>query len=235
MHCPSRNFATLAIALLLAACSAPAPPPAETVAAQASEAQANKELAIYRQLQQEKSWELAAPIGEGIVSRFPGSLAAREVGETLADTTAKASAIASRRRLERLWSYQSGKESGGNQSTASIYSDDAVESRRVRLVLRRHSDWGESVYLYDGGKGFTCRGTCRVTAHFDDQVRQLKAYLPPTGEPALFIEGEKDFVDRLQRAQELRLEVTGKDGQRRTLHFEVGGFAPARWKPPARA
>jgi hypothetical protein len=91
------------------------------------------------------------------------------------------------------------------------------------------------VYLYDGGKGFTCRGTCRVTAHFDDQVRQLKAYLPPTGEPALFIEGEKDFVDRLQRAQELRLEVTGKDGQRRTLHFEVGGFAPARWKPPARA
>lgn len=211
----------------LAACSkGPADaPPAAAQAAMAAEAQADKELAIYRQLMGEKSYELAAPIGHGIVSRFGQSLAAREVKETLADTEAKASAIATRRRLERLWSYQSGKESGGEQNTASLYSSDVAAGDRVRLILRRHSAWGQSVYLFGDGKGFECRGNCTLAVHIDEQpVKRLKAYLPETGEPALFIADDKAFISLLAHAQKIGMDVLEKGKQPRTLVFETGGF-----------
>ena len=187
-------------------------------------------LELYRKLQQEKSWELAAPIGQEIVAKYPGSGAAKEVAETLTDTSAKAKAITTRRRLERLWIYQSGTESGGAQSTASIYSSDPARDDRVRLILRRHSQWGHSAYLFGSGKGFECRGTCSLAMHFDDQpVLRMKAYLPPTGEPAIFISDDKAFIAKLGGAQKLGIEITEKGKRPRTVVFEVGGFDPARF------
>jgi hypothetical protein len=217
---------------LVAACSPqPSTGPAPAPAASPTHAQATHSLELYRQLQQQQAWELAAPLGQEIVAKYPGSPAAREVAETLTDTSAKAKAIADRRRLERLWIYQSGKESGGDQHTASIYSSDPAVGERVRLILRRHSDWGQSVYLFGPGKGFDCRGTCTVQAHFDDQPQKLKAYLPPSGEPALFIRDDEAFIARLARTQKLTLEVRMKGGAARTLVYEVGGFDPAKFPP----
>lgn len=220
----------LLIAAALAACSPSQPPaPAAPAAAPAADAQLTKALELYRKLQQEQSWELAAPIGQEIVAKYPDSAAAREVQETLADASAKASAITTRRRLAQLWIYQAGKESGGDQVSASIYSSDAAPASRIRLVLRRHSDWGQSVYLFGSGKGFECRGTCTLAARFDDQPVKLKAYLPPSGEPAMFISDDKAFLARLADTQKLAIDVVEKGKGPRTLVFEVGGFDPAKF------
>lgn len=230
MHSISRAVALILAAVLPAACSQPAPPPTAP-SVPAAETQGRKELELYRQLQQEKSYELAAPIGAEIVAKYPQSQAAKEVQETLADTTAKATALTTRRRLERLWSYQSGKESGGTQNTASIYSGDPTDTR-VRLVLRRHSAWGQSVYLFGNGKGFECGASCSVGVRFDEQpVQRMKAYLPETGEPALFISDDKIFLKRIGGAQKISIDVVEKGKGPRTLVFEVGGFDAAKFPP----
>jgi hypothetical protein len=223
---------------VLAACSkGPSPESAQQApaAAPVADAQTSKALDLYRTLRQEKNWELAAPIGQEIVAKYPASAAASEVRQTLAETTAQATALTTHRRLERLWSYQSGKESGGEQTTASIYSSDALSDNRVRLILRRHSAWGQSAYLFGGGKGFECRGTCSLAARFDaQQPQRIKAYLPPTGEPALFISDDKAFIAKLHGTQKLSIDVNEKGKAQRTLVFEVGGFDPDKFPPVAK-
>lgn len=227
---PNLVLVLLIAAVALGGCSAPSAPPPP--AAPAADAQVGRALTLYRTLRQQQSWESAAPVGQDIVSRYPDSAAAKEVRETLPDTTAKATALTTQRRLQRLWSYQSGKESGGNQSTASIYSNDSAAADRVRLILRRHSAWGNSAYLYDSGKGFECRGTCSLKLRIDDQPEQrIKAYLPPTGEPALFISDDKAFIAKLEHAQKISIDVVGKARGARTLVFDVGGYDAAKFLP----
>lgn len=233
-----RIAATAALVLLLAACGPKGPTPEEQAAAAraAIEAQANKSLELYRTLLAEESWELAAPIGREIVDKYPQTAAAREVAKTLEDATTRGEAIAETRRLQQLWLYQSGEESGGWQNVATLHSADRDRNARVRLVLRKHTDWGTSVYLFGLGKGFECRGTCKLPAKVDGEARTFTAYLPETGEPAMFIRGEKAFLDTLGKARRIEIEVTEKDRKPRTLLFEVGGFDPARWpdaKKPA--
>ena len=141
---PLRCVALTSLVFMGACSSSQAPQQAAPTAAPApatpavDPAQA-KELALYRQLLQGEQWELAAPIGKELVEKYPGSAAAAEVQKTLADVTAKATAAVAQRRLTALWIYQSGKESGGDQVTASIYSSDQNPDARVRLILRRHS------------------------------------------------------------------------------------------------
>jgi hypothetical protein len=224
----------LLLAALCTACAPPGPTPEEQAAAAATaiEAQANKSLELYRTLLKEESWELAAPIGQEIVDKYPSSAAAKEIATTLADARAKGEAVTARRRLQQLWIYQSGEESGGQQNVASIYSSDHVASARVRLVLRRHTDWGQSVYLFGAGKGFECRGNCSLDARVDGKPRKIRAYLPATGEPALFIRDDKAFLATLEQARRIELDVVEKGRSPRTLVFEVGGFDATRWPLP---
>ena len=223
-------------ATLLAACSeknAPAPAPNATASAQpAARSQAAKSLDMYHQLLQSNSYELAGPIGQEIVAKYPGTPEAREVKETLADTIAKAEAITTRRRLERLWIYQSGKESGGDQTTASIYNSQPVADR-IRLILRRHSQWGQSVYLFDSGKGFECGRNCTITARFDDAApEKLKAHLPETGEPAIFISDDRAFITKMAKAEKISFDVTPKGRTPETLVYEVGGYTADKFGTP---
>lgn len=233
-HHTVRRLMTLTLLVLSAGCAPPGPTPEQQAAAAASamEAQANKALELYRTLLQEKSFELAAPIGQEIIEKYPASAAAKEVATTLADAKAKGEEISTRRRLERLWIYQSGEESGGQQTSASIYSANRTADDRVRLVLRRHSDWGQSVYLYGAGKGFECRATCALAAHFDGKAETIKAYRPETGEPALFIRDDKSFLARLARTRKISIEVSETGRRPRTLMFEVGGFDASQWPQP---
>jgi hypothetical protein len=224
-------------ALLLAACSDKKPaPPASTAGATstdvAANAQAEKSLDMYHQLLQSKSYELAGPIGQEIVAKYPNSSEAKEVKETLADTLAKAEAITSRRRLEKLWIYQSGKESGGEQTTASIYNSQPGTDH-VRLILRRHSQWGQSVYLFGSGKGFECGKSCAITTHFDDAAPvKLKAYAPETGEPAIFISDDRAFIAKMGKAEKISFDVTPKGKAPETLVYEVGGYASDKFGTP---
>ena len=233
----SAVFVLVSAAMLIASCSdkssAPAPSPAAS--APAANPQAAKSVEMYRQLLQSKSYELAGPIGQEIVARYPGSPEAKEVQETLADTVAKGSAIVARRRLERLWIYQSGKESGGEQTTASIYSSGPASSERVRLVLRRHSAWGQSAYLFGSGKGFDCGKACSVSVHFDDApALRMKAHLPETGEPAIFISDDRAFIAKMQKAKKVSIDVDVKGKGVQTLLFEVGGYDAEKFGTPVK-
>jgi hypothetical protein len=228
-------FAILAAASL-AACSdkssAPVAPARAPNAAPAADAQATKSIEMYRQLLLSKSYELAGPIGEEIVQKYPNTAAAKEVQETLADTSAKATAIASRRRAERLWIYQSGKESGGDQNTASIYANGNAADR-VRLVLRRHSAWGQSAYLFGSGKGFDCAKACAMQVRFDEAPPQrIRAHLPETGEPAIFISDDRAFIAKLSKAQKVSIDATLKGKGAQTLVFDVGGYDPEKFPTP---
>jgi len=228
---------TTLVAINVLGCSSQDAPTATNAATTATPPMANpqaaKELAMYQELLRSQNDELAAPIGQEIVQKFPGSAAAIEVQQTLADVTNRAQASSEKRRLERLWSYQSGQESGGTQNTASIYSAEPnSEAERVRLVLRRHSAWGQSVYLFGNGKGFDCGKACTLTLSFDDQApSRVKASLPPTGEPAIFIEDDRAFIAKLEKARTLVVNVTLKGRGSQTLKFEIGGYSPSKFPP----
>ncbi len=221
--------------MLVAACSqqGPAPPAAPTASAlaAANEAAADKELKLYQQMLAEHSEALAAPVGEEIVQKYPGTAAAAEGQKTLPQIQADAKAKAEHERLANLWYYQTANVDG-MQNTASIYSAPA-SANSVRLVLRRHVKWGQSVYLFapDGSKGFVCKDECNVSMRFDGKRETWKAYLPKTGEPAMFIKDDRRFIAAMQKAKTIEMDVTSRDHGKQTLKFEVGGYDPARFLP----
>lgn len=228
---PARLAAPVAAALL-AACSpgTPSAPPAPT--APVNTPQQASDLQLYQTLVARKQYELAAPIGAGVIERSPASPAAAEIRKTLADTQAKAKVINDERRLAGLWLYQTGEQSGGTQHTATIYpSTPAWANGRIRLILRRHSDWGQSVYFYDtGDAGFVCKSHCKLALKVDGKdARALDGYLPETGEPAMFIDHDPAFVKLMESAKTLDITVHPKGRDAAPLHFEVAGFDAAQW------
>jgi len=221
--------------LLLVACSqqsgSPAPT-AEQQKAQADTAAAAGNLATYRQLLKLHNDEMVVTMGKDIVSRFPGSDAVKEVEQTLPAIEKRYEANREKNRLAGLWTYQVAPMAGGTQSTASIYSTRAGDSDPVRLVLRRHTSWGQSAFLYGSKPGFLCRGNCTITGKADGRPVRIKAFTPQGGEPALMILDDKAFIALLEKTGKLELDVTLLDGKRdETLVYEVGGFDPARWTP----
>ncbi|HEX5952173.1 MAG TPA: hypothetical protein VFY94_03260 [Rhodanobacteraceae bacterium] len=227
-------FVVLA-ALAISACSqqGETPPAAPSASAQAAanEAAADKELKLYQQMLAEHSDVLAAPVGEEIVQKYPGTSAAAEVQKTLPQIQAAAKAKAEHDRLANLWYYQTANVDG-MQHTASTYSEPRG-ANSVRLVLRRHVKWGESVYLFapDGSKGFVCKNLCSIVMRFDGKRETWKAYLPETGEPAMFIKDEKRFIAALQKAKVIEMDVTSRERGKETLKFEVGGYEPSKFLP----
>lgn len=191
--------------------------------------QAAQKLKLYRQMLSAHRDDLAAPIGEEIATDYPNTPAAAEVQKTLPGIQAKAKAAAEHDRLAALWLYQTGMQSGGKQISASISSSKPAGAAAVRLILRRHSKWGQSAYLFGSGKGFVCKGQCEVPMHFDGKLEEWKAYLPKTGEPALFIKDDSRFIKALEKARVIEMDVVTKNHGKETLTFEVGGYAPAKF------
>lgn len=221
--------------LLLAACSGGnAPPPADAaaVAKAANEAKATKQLALYEQMRASGSVDLAASLGSELVGKYPGTTAAAQVQKTLPDVRAKAMQKAESLRLARLWAYNAVPEAGGTQYTGAIDSRQALppaadkKARRIRLVLRQHPKWGQSVYLLLDNATFDCRKGCAtLPVSFDEgKPEHMKATIPPTGEPALFIDDDKAFIARLRKAKTVAIDVTIKDIGEYKAVYEVGGF-----------
>ncbi len=231
----------LLTALLLAGCSGGTPPPSpeQTAAAAkaASETKAGNALKLYEQMRASASWDLATSLGDELLQKYPGTAAATQVRSTLAEVRAKATEQLETRRLTRLWAYNAVPESGGTQYTAAIASkqplkntDAKSKTKRIRLVLRQHPKWGQSVYLLLDDARFDCRKGCAtLPVHFDDAPAQrMKATIPPTGEPALFIDDDKGFIARIQKVKNVAIDVTIKDDGEQTVVFEVGAFDPTK-------
>jgi len=209
------RFVIVALALSLAACSSSqqnAPPAQDAARAQAAAnaAKSKEQLDMYEKLRSAGNLELAASIGEQIVQKFPGSDAATQVQKTLAEAQAAAKEAGAKRRLAALWLYQSGMMEGGAQNTATIKPSVPSSGAGVQLILRRHADWGQSVYLYGTAPGFSCANPCTVGVRFDDTPQRLRASLPPTGEPAMFIEDDTIFLQKMQKAKTVTIEATPK-------------------------
>lgn len=224
--------------LMVAACS-PSSQPAANEAQQATEnSRAQQDLGLYQTLRERDQFELAAPIGEGVLNRAPNSAAAAEIRKTLPDTQTKANGINEKNRLAQLWLYQSGEQSGGQQNTATLHpSRPASDHDRIRLILRRHSDWGQSAYLYDRKDlGFVCKGQCKLALKVDGEpAKPLKASLPDTKDPAMFIDNDKRLLKLLATATTLEITAHIKGEGERALYFEAGGFDLERWPEPSKA
>jgi hypothetical protein len=223
------SVAVLCGVLVLAGCSSPEQ--GGTDAAPAAQADASaRQLDTYRQLLRIHNDEMAVTMGHAILERYPDSAAAKEVQQTLPPIEQRWKVNSEKARLAALWQYQVSPMQGGTQSTATNYSSQPVNDR-VRVVLRRHTAWGRNVFLYGSGHGFVCRGTCTIPATFDGKPHGIKAFAPSTGEPALMIRDDGDFIARLEKAKKITMAVTRVDGEKKeTLVYEVGGFDPAKWQ-----
>ena len=218
---------------LLAACSggsAPPPPDPAVAAKAAQEAKANKQLALYEQMRASGSVDLAAAVGNELVAKYPDTAAAAQTQKTLDAVRTQGAQKAQAQRLSRLWIYTATPEAGGTQYAAAIESKAPIKAldkrARIRLVLRQHPKWGQSVYLLLDNATFDCRKGCAtLPVRFDDaKAERMKATIPPTGEPALFIDPDKEFIAKLQKAKTVAIDVTIKGGGEQTITFEVGGY-----------
>ncbi|MEP6938506.1 MAG: hypothetical protein ABI846_01990 [Rudaea sp.] len=189
---------------------------------------------LYDQMRIKESYDLAVPLGDEIVAKYPGTPAAAKVKETLADVRAKAAAMVESLRLSRLWSYSAVPEKGGMQYAASIENTPPLtpatitgkDARRVHLIVRQHPQWGQNVYLILDNDTFDCRGGCpTLPVAFDSEpAKPMKATIPPTGEPALFLDDDKAFITRMLRTKRVAIDVVLRGGGRKTLVFETGGL-----------
>jgi len=231
--------------IFVAACSSNAPPPAAApkpaATAPTGEAAAAKEQALYEQMRASQSWDLAVSLGEEIVNKYPASAAATQVKQTLDEARAKATAQRESRRVAKLWSYAAVLEAGGTQYTAAVESKaplksaaSAKDAERIRLVLRVHPKWGRSVYLLLDNAKFDCsKGCATLPVRFDDApVQRMKATIPPTGEPALFIDDDKGFIAKLVKAKAVAIDATIKGEGPKTFVFEVGGYDATKLLAP---
>ena len=226
------SVAVLCGVLALAGCNSQDQEQAASApAASAQNDDAARKLDTYRQLVRIHNDEMTVTMGHDILDRYPDSAAAKEVQQTLPGIEKRWKEESEKRRLDALWQYQVSPMQGGTQSTATTYSSQGAGNDRVRLVLRRHTDWGQNVFLYGGGHGFVCRGNCTIHATFDGKEHGIRAFAPSTGEPALMIRDDDDFIARMKKAKKITMDVTLVDGEKQeTLVYEVGGFDPAKWK-----
>ena len=231
------RFALAALLLLPVACTQPEAPDPAAVEANAKaqrEAKAEQAYALYEQMLQADNAELALPLGDEILAMYPDTAAASRVREGIEALRTKATTEGESRRLGRLWTYQTSPMAGGTQSTASINNraDSGGAGSTVRLVFRRHTEWGQSVFLYGEEPGFTCAKNCRITMRFDDKpATTMEGSIPPTGEPAIFIEEDRKFIAQASAATKVAIDVNPKGQPPRTLLFEVGGFDVAKFLP----
>lgn len=244
--CRSARALSLALvgvlALLLAGCDRGprAPDPAQ----QAEDA-ATEGAQLYAQLRELGRLEQAEFAGRTVLEKYPDSAAAAEVRQTYDALHAELEGQRAARRLAELWVYHAMPEEGGMVRTATIHrsGDDtstavADDAESLRMVLRRHPEWGQSVYLLVGNGDFDCAETgCSVAIAFDQgEATDWEATVSHEGPlPALFIEDDAAFIDALDAAGWVGIEAPLSVAPARPLRFEVAGFDRARWLGEAAA
>ena len=218
--------------LALAACQPAEPDPAF------DEAKGAELLEAYEAARADADWEIAEARGDELRRRHGETEAAKTMRATLDQVRAEAEAMREQRRLVGLWEYQAIPAAGGTQHTAAIYSrvetspeaeeEEVAAIPDARLILRRHPEWGDSVYLVLTQKALECGPPCRLQIRFDDGETQSFVGDPAdtgTG-PALFIEERDRFLAAMRGARRVRIELPRSGHLVPVFEFEVGGFRP---------
>jgi hypothetical protein len=183
----------------------------------------------YEQARTAEQWDLALNYATQLQHLAPNSVPAHEVQATLADTGIHADEQRDNRRLAALWAYNIEPVNYGTDGvlvSAYLYSDPKTDAggSPVRLVLRRHPQWGRSVYLVLDKGEFDCAPGCKVSIRFDDQTaREFSATKSKQNRQALFIDDERTVRDMLDKIRVIMIN-TRVGGAPRVLRFEVGGF-----------
>jgi hypothetical protein len=229
----------LALALLLAACGGSGDP--ADAMSEADRAEARRLQDAYEQARAGGDWLGAEAQAETLRQRFPDSDAEQAIAATLGEVRKQAEDLRETRRLRELWTYQATPADGGEQRTATLYSrtppaeeDIPAIAPDARLVLRDHPAWGRSAYLLLAQKQFDCGSPCAMRIAFDGgEARRFAGKQADSGQgPALFIEDDEAFVAALDKAKEVWIQLPEGSGNLKSLVFEVGGFAPARYARP---
>lgn len=228
---------TLAMAFGLTACDG-VPSEAEKQAVRDAriEAAAQKQLENYRQLKATGRADLALNIADHVLKNFPQTRAAVEIKPDVDVLRAQVGEERKLQQLKALWVYHDDNdaEAGGRVRSAYIFAKEALgpaengePAPRGRLVLRRHPQWGDDVYLLSERGPFTCASPCRLAVHFDGaEARSVEGEIPETGEHAIFVKDFAHFVASLPGTQVVRIEATLKEVGPVTMEFEVGGYDP---------
>lgn len=236
-----RRLAALPMAFVLASLAGCGPSEAERQAeAQAKmqarvEAEAQKQYANYQQLKASGRTDLALNIADHMIKTLPQAQATAKIKAEVEPLRAQIAAEQEARRLKDLWVYHDGHdvEAGGRVRTAYIFATEPLakepgkEPARARLVLRRHPQWGDDVYLLSEHGPFTCGSPCRLQVSFDGDARTVDGEIPETGEHAIFVKDFAYFVQHLPDASKVSIEAVLANGGARTLVFDVGGYDPA--------
>lgn len=215
----------------LAACQ-----PAETDPAY-DEAGGAELLARYEAARADADYEIAEALGDELRQRHGETAAATTMRATLDDVRAEAEKMRQARRLKGLWTYQVIAVEGGSQHSASLDSrveaDPEAEVKPApdaQLILRRHPSWGDSAYLVLAQKSLQCGPPCVLQLSFDGGTPQRYDGEPAdtgTG-PALFIKDRDRFLEAMDGAQTVRIELPRSGHLVPVFDFEVGGFLRER-------
>ena len=213
---------------------------AQQQAAQAAEAQAAEQYGLYEQARADGNWEVALSHAEFIRQTYPESSVATQLEASYEEVSGQAAGIREARRLEGLWVYHVVEEDGAMSRTAYIYSEAPGRGiAPVRLVLRAHPEWGDSVYLLPEGETprFSCDNPCEVQVRFDDaDARDFEAVVSePTENHAMFIDDFDAFVAGMDAASRVVFSTDTEDGEGVELAYEVGGFKLDRFQSEGEA
>lgn len=186
--------------------------------------------------------EIAHAYAVDVVSRYAATEAGRALAARLPELERQAQAIAEARRLQNLWTYHrvDDAEAGGTVYTAYIHgaAQGAGSAPQVRLVLRRHPAWGQSIYLLmDSGGDFACQGDCRVPLAVDQQAPQpmLISRAENNVPPAVFIEEDSAVLRLIEQARSLTITLPLAAGGERAYLFEVSALNSDELGPPIKA
>ena len=225
----------LLAALVLSACAEPPPPPTGPVI---NTAAATEAINLFEQARRDGRGQLARAYADDILLKYPGTEAAATVQAAMAEVNALAEADRERTRLANMWIYHAVGEIKGTTYTAFMYESDSAQlarGERPQLVLRRHPEWGQNVYVLLPNGRFACGARCMINIKLDDAAPARFEASQPEGAPvpAMFVEEDARFFEALKTARWVELELPIRGGKR-SLRFEVGGIDLTRMGPAVR-
>lgn len=222
-----KKIILLSLVLLISACGADNAPDAKNNA-EAAVMMKDLDAAV-----REKNWLLALQNADVLMARFPDSEQAKAIKLRYGEISSQAEAMQEERRLATLWDYQQVAVGKQTQYSAGIYSKQEMFGGEptdlppaARMIIRIHPEWGNSVYLVLAQSRFQCGSPCLMQISFDDgQFTTFPGKQADTGTgPALFIENDKVFYQRLQAAKYIKIKVKGVPD----LEYEVASYDAAK-------